>query len=89
MRFINFYVSEAVCSASRSSLLTGCYAQRISIRGALGPRSTHGLHPDETTIAELVEQLLEVVEQARTELGGKISKRKGNGVRPHGKQPKP
>lgn len=57
MRFTSFYVSEAVCSASRSSLITGCYAQRISIRGALGPRSTHGLHPDETTIAELVKPL--------------------------------
>lgn len=57
MRFTSFYVSEAVCSASRSSLITGCYAQRISIRGALGPKSTHGLHPDETTIAELVKPL--------------------------------
>lgn len=57
MRFTSFYVSEAVCSASRSSLLTGCYAQRVSIRGALGPSSTHGLHPDETTLAELVKPL--------------------------------
>ncbi|MEM6504758.1 MAG: sulfatase [Planctomycetota bacterium] len=57
MRFTSFYVSEAVCSASRSSLITGCYAQRISIRGALGPKSTHGLNPDETTIAELVKPL--------------------------------
>ena len=57
MRFTSFYVSEAVCSASRSSLLTGCYAQRISIRGALGPGSKHGLHPNETTIAELVKPL--------------------------------
>ncbi|MFK7790738.1 MAG: sulfatase [Phycisphaeraceae bacterium] len=57
MRFTSFYVSEAVCSASRSSLITGCYAQRVSIRGALGPGSKHGLHPDETTIAELVKPL--------------------------------
>ncbi len=57
MRFTSFYVSEAVCSASRSSLITGCYAQRVSIRGALGPSSKHGLHPDETTIAELVKPL--------------------------------
>lgn len=54
MRFTSFYVSEAVCSASRSSLITGCYAQRVSIKGALGPNSKHGLNPDETTIAELV-----------------------------------
>ena len=57
MRFTSFYVSEAVCSASRSSLITGCYAQRISIHGALGPSSTYGLNPDETTIAELVKPL--------------------------------
>jgi len=27
VRFTNFYVSQAVCSASRASLLTGCYAE--------------------------------------------------------------
>jgi len=57
VRFTSFYVSEAVCSASRSSIMTGCYAQRVGIRGALGPRSTHGLHPDETTLGELVKPL--------------------------------
>jgi arylsulfatase len=51
MRFTSFYVSEAVCSASRASLLTGCYAQRIGIRGALNPISLTGLNPNETTIA--------------------------------------
>jgi arylsulfatase len=53
-KFTNFYVSEAVCSASRSSLLTGCYAQRVSIRGALNALSFTGLHPDETTIASMI-----------------------------------
>jgi len=57
MRFTSFYVSEAVCSASRSSLITGCYAQRVSIRGALGPSSQYGLNPEETTLAELVKPL--------------------------------
>jgi hypothetical protein len=57
VRFTSFYVSEAVCSASRSSIMTGCYAQRVGIRGALGPRSKHGLHPDETTLGELVKPL--------------------------------
>ena len=57
MRFTSFYVSEAVCSASRSSMMTGCYAQRVSVRSALGPTSKVGLHPDETTIAELVKPL--------------------------------
>ena len=53
MRFTNFEVSSAVCSASRAGLLTGCYHQRISIFNALGPNATHGLHSQERTIAEM------------------------------------
>ena len=52
-RFTNFYVSQPVCSASRASLLTGSYANRIGIHGALGPSNTHGIHTDETTLAEV------------------------------------
>jgi arylsulfatase A-like enzyme len=50
----DFYVSQAVCSASRSSLLTGCYSNRLGIHGALFPRSKIGLHPDEMTIADML-----------------------------------
>ena len=53
MRFTDFSVSSAVCSASRIALLTGCYHQRVGIAGALGPDAQIGIHPDETTIAEL------------------------------------
>lgn len=53
VRFTDFYVSQPVCSASRSSLLTGCYADRLGIHGALGPNARHGLAAGETTIAEL------------------------------------
>ena len=53
VRFTDFYVSQAVCSASRASLLTGNYANRIGIHGALGPMNSHGLHEDEVTLAEL------------------------------------
>ena len=56
IRFTDFYVSEAVCSASRASLLTGCYAQRVNIRGALSAISFTGLNPDETTIASMLKQ---------------------------------
>lgn len=56
IRFTSFYVSEAVCSASRSSLMTGCYAQRVSIRGALSPFAMTGLNRDETTIASMLKQ---------------------------------
>jgi arylsulfatase A-like enzyme len=53
MRFVDFSVSSAVCSASRAALLTGCYHQRIGIAGALGPDAKIGLHDQEVTIAEL------------------------------------
>ncbi len=52
-RFTNFHVSQPVCSASRASLLTGCYANRIGIHGALGPRSSIALAHEETTLAEV------------------------------------
>jgi arylsulfatase len=52
-RFTDFYVSQPVCSASRASLLTGSYANRIGIHGALGPGAAHGIHDDELTLAEL------------------------------------
>jgi len=56
MRFTSFYASQAVCSASRASLLTGCYAERVNIRGALMPWSDVGLHPEEETIAEVLKK---------------------------------
>jgi arylsulfatase A len=54
MRFTDFYVAQAVCSASRAALLTGCYPNRIGIQGALGPRAKVGINPNETTIAEIL-----------------------------------
>jgi arylsulfatase len=56
MRFTDFHVSQAVCSASRISLLTGAYAQRVSILGALGPFAEVGINPDEMTIAEMLKE---------------------------------
>ena len=56
MRFTDFCVSSAVCSASRAALLTGCYHQRIGIAGALGPDAQIGIAADEVTIAELCKQ---------------------------------
>jgi arylsulfatase len=53
-RFTNFHVAQAVCSASRAALLTGCYSNRVGIHGALGPNATHGLNPAETTLAGLL-----------------------------------
>lgn len=55
-RFSNFYVSQAVCSASRASLLTGCYNVRLGILGALGPNSNIGINANEMTLGEICQQ---------------------------------
>jgi len=54
--FTNFYVPQAVCSASRAALMTGCYNVRVGILGALGPQAQHGIHADEVTLAEICKQ---------------------------------
>lgn len=55
-RFSNFLVAQAVCSASRAALLTGCYPNRLGISGALGPNSLIGLNPNEETLADLLKE---------------------------------
>ena len=54
LRFTDFYVAQAVCSASRAALLTGCYPNRVGILGALGPTDKHGISAQEKTIAEVL-----------------------------------
>ncbi len=44
MRFTHFYSAQAVCSASRAALMTGCYPNRIGIHGALMPWSKNGIN---------------------------------------------
>ena len=55
-KFTSFYVSQAVCSASRTSLLTGCYNVRVGINGALSHKSIVGISAEEMTLGELVKQ---------------------------------
>ena len=55
-KFTSFYSAQAVCSASRAALMTGCYANRVGIFGALGPHSKIGLSHAEMTLAELCKQ---------------------------------
>jgi arylsulfatase A-like enzyme len=54
VRFTDFYVAQAVCSASRMALMTGAYPNRVGITGALNHTAKHGIHPDEQTIAEVL-----------------------------------
>ncbi len=56
MKFTSFYSAQAVCSASRAALMTGCYSNRVGIAGALGPRARIGISDKEMTIAQLCKQ---------------------------------
>ncbi len=56
MRLTNFNAAQAVCTASRAALLTGCYPNRLSISGALLPQFKFALNPDEETIASLLKR---------------------------------
>jgi len=50
----SFYASTAVCSASRASLLTGCYPSRVGVYGAYSANAKTLPDPEEETIAELL-----------------------------------
>ena len=52
-RFSQFYVPQAVCSASRAALLTGCYPGRTKVFGALPPEA-RGLDPQYATLGEVL-----------------------------------
>jgi arylsulfatase A-like enzyme len=54
LKLTSFYASAPVCSASRYSLLTGRYAIRSGINGALMPESKTGLGAGETSIADIL-----------------------------------
>jgi len=53
--FHNFYVPQAVCSASRSALLSGCYPGRTKVFGAHGPNAW-GLDTTFATMGEVFGQ---------------------------------
>ncbi len=53
-RFNNFYVTQAVCSASRASLLSGCYPGRTKVFGAHAPEA-RGLDPKYATLGEVLQ----------------------------------
>ncbi len=51
-RFTNFYVPQAICSASRAALLSGCYPCRTRVFGAHGPGGA-GLDPKFAIMSEV------------------------------------
>ena len=61
-KFTHFYVTAGVCTPSRSSLMTGCYSQRVGMHTnprdglVLRPVSPYGLNPNEVTIAEVLKE---------------------------------
>lgn len=55
-RFTSFYVAQAVCTASRAALLTGCYPNRVGLQGALNHTSRDGLHPEEWLLPEMFQE---------------------------------
>jgi len=56
VRLTDFYTAQAVCSASRTALLTGCYPNRVGILGALGPAAKIGISRGETLLPEILQQ---------------------------------
>jgi arylsulfatase A len=52
-RYTQFYVPQAVCSASRASLMTGCYPGRTKVFGAIRP-GERGLELNFKTMAEVL-----------------------------------
>ncbi len=54
MQFTWYYCPQAVSSASRAGLITGCYPNRVGFSGALMPWANTGISSDETTIAEVL-----------------------------------
>lgn len=56
-RFTSFYAAATVCTPTRAALMTGCYPKRVGLHvGVISPRSGKGLHPEETTIAEVLRE---------------------------------
>ena len=56
-RFTSFYVAQPVCTASRAALMTGCYANRVGLFGALNHESKIGIAADELLLPEMLKEL--------------------------------
>ena len=56
VKMTSYYAAQAVCSASRAAILTGCYPNRLGISGAFGPKSKRGINPDELLLSEMLKE---------------------------------
>lgn len=60
MRLTSFYSASGVCTPSRAAAMTGCYPRRVNLHVSnkgtfvLQPVAPKGLHPQETTVAEVL-----------------------------------
>lgn len=55
-RFTDYYAAAPICSPSRAGLLTGCYPRRVgNAVWVHRADSRFGIHPDELTLAELLQ----------------------------------
>ncbi len=56
VKMTSYYAAQAVCSASRAAILTGCYPNRLGISGAFGPKSKRGINPEELLLSEMLKE---------------------------------
>ena len=65
LRLTDFSVAASICTPSRAALLTGCYPPRVGFGkqsfgraqiGVFTPKSPYGLHPEEDTIADVLQR---------------------------------
>jgi len=55
-RLTDFLNASSICTPSRAALMTGSYPKRMSMHhGVIFPKNNFGLHPDEVTIADVLQ----------------------------------
>ncbi len=56
IKLTSSYAAQPICSASRGTIATGRYRNRIGIHNAFGPNSNSGINQDEYTLAEILKE---------------------------------